>query len=276
MAATRPARRIRLGDVVEIPTARGRVYGQLSHTHGMAGEVLRILPGYFETRPADLESLVAGPTRYFVFVAIDVAVRRLHVFHHVQLLAVPDHAKRFPPIIIVPFDGIDGPLLWKLWDGESEWLSPTPVHGGRKLSQPSSHSPRLVIAELEAGLEPRPGEMFLAEPQRALIDLTSGPPKRGSPQRIAGDIRHFLYFPDRAAAIRAREGLRAIGLLNELRAPEADEREWQVVATVPAADAAALEATRVRLEGLAGEWGGEYDGWEVPLPGGESGRPRPS
>lgn len=261
--------RMRLGDVVEIPTAKGLVYGQLSHTHAMAGEVLRILPGYFESRPAGLESLVAGPTRYFVLLAVDVAVRRLHMFQRLQHLPVPEHVKRFEPIIVVPFSEDEGPVMWKLWDGESEWISPTPMHEGRRLPQPSSHSPRLVIDELGAGLEPNRGEMFLPEPQSPMIDLSGSTPLVVPLSRIAGEVRHFLYFSDRATAKRAREALRAIGLQNEMRAPQADEHEWMVIATVPAANAAGLEETRVRLEGLASECGGEYDGWEAPVSGGK-------
>ena len=66
----RKRRRPRIGDVLEIATPQGFAYAQFTHDHPMEGELLRILPGLYATRPADLAALVQQPERYVTFYAL--------------------------------------------------------------------------------------------------------------------------------------------------------------------------------------------------------------
>ena len=52
--------RPKIGDVIEIATPKGFAYAQFTHDHPMGGEVLRILPGLYASRPNDLASLGAA------------------------------------------------------------------------------------------------------------------------------------------------------------------------------------------------------------------------
>ena len=93
-------------------------------------------------------------------------------------------------------------------------------------------------------------------------------------------MRHFLYFPTKAAAERAATQLRAAGYAEVVvAAPESEyfeeetppgtrplHRDWDVRASgdVPPLGEP-FGDTREHLEALAEEWGGEYGGWELAI-----------
>jgi hypothetical protein len=70
------ARRIRVGDVIEIITSRGFAYGHITHVHkterASYGPLVRVLPGFFDSRPGQFDGLVrqspfwAGDKEWFV------------------------------------------------------------------------------------------------------------------------------------------------------------------------------------------------------------------
>jgi hypothetical protein len=54
------------GDVIEIPTACGLAYAQFVQLDRVShGHVVRVLPGFFESRPDDVAALVEGPERFW-------------------------------------------------------------------------------------------------------------------------------------------------------------------------------------------------------------------
>jgi hypothetical protein len=75
------------------------------------------------------------------------------------------------------------------------------------------------------------------------------------------ESRHFLYLPERAGADAVSETLHRDGWLTSI---ERSERAWLVVATrVRGLTPDLVRQTRTRLEQLASERGGVYDGWEA-------------
>ena len=74
-------------------------------------------------------------------------------------------------------------------------------------------------------------------------------------------VRHFLYVPDRFGAMQVSATLAEEDW-------ETSVQESEDVCLVVAARSQALleplvRRTRMRLESLAAEYGGQYDGWEV-------------
>jgi hypothetical protein len=72
-------KRTRIGDVVEIPTAKGLAYAQYTHYHkdpSEFGELIRVLQGFYEKRPSreELEEIVKKPHRFVIFFPIKYAV----------------------------------------------------------------------------------------------------------------------------------------------------------------------------------------------------------
>ena len=75
------------------------------------------------------------------------------------------------------------------------------------------------------------------------------------------ESRHFLYLPERAGADAVADALHREGWLTSI---EQSEDAWLVVATrVVRLTLDVVRQTRTRLEALASERGGVYDGWEA-------------
>jgi len=70
------AKRLRIGDVVEIPARTGLFYAQYTHSNAEYGALIRVLEGAFTQRPKDIQSLGLSPTRYVLFCFLQSAVNR--------------------------------------------------------------------------------------------------------------------------------------------------------------------------------------------------------
>ena len=117
----RPMARPKIGDICETE-ARGRLlYVQLTHRHPEYGELIRVLAGPHDERPADLPALAREPDLWRGFYPLNAAVRQ-------KLMTVVAHA-------LVPPERVEFPTFksdvrdprtdeiahWWLWDGEREW-----------------------------------------------------------------------------------------------------------------------------------------------------------
>ncbi len=113
------AKRVRIGDVIEIPTAKGLAYAQLSHNVKRWGSLLRILPGFRASRPERFSDLVGQKERFVVFFPLQAAVNR-NIFEVVEHEEVPEHARPLPLFRAAGFIDREGHVHdWWLWDGET-------------------------------------------------------------------------------------------------------------------------------------------------------------
>jgi hypothetical protein len=118
------AKRIRVGDVVEVPTSNGLAYAQVSHIHNEKqsahGPLLRILPGFSTKRPERFDELVAQESTVRMFCALSAAVRK-GICEIVGNVPVPEKDREFP-IFRATDDpaGISG--NWSFWDGQKTWF----------------------------------------------------------------------------------------------------------------------------------------------------------
>lgn len=69
-------KRVRIGDVVEVPTKRGMVYAHYLLHHQEMGALLRLAPGFFEKQPEDLGLLITRPARFVTFLPLGAAINR--------------------------------------------------------------------------------------------------------------------------------------------------------------------------------------------------------
>ena len=65
----------KLGDILEIPTAKGLAYAQYTHEHAQFGSVLRVFDTLFESRPDNFTSLVTGPVRFSTLFPLPASVK---------------------------------------------------------------------------------------------------------------------------------------------------------------------------------------------------------
>jgi hypothetical protein len=87
----------------------------------------------------------------------------------------------------------------------------------------------------------------------------------GADLRKPTEVIVYLYFPSEGAATSAGERLRTMGF-PDVRLSVDDAGEWACVGSREMAPTLnAIRNLSARLEQLAGEYGGEYDGWEAAV-----------
>jgi hypothetical protein len=115
------ARRIKIGDVVEIPTEKGLAYAQFTHKEPQWGSLLRVLPGLFTGRPTALVDLVREKPVFLSFFPLQTAVNR-KIFEIVANCPIPPDAAQFPLFRAPGWTDKSGKVLdWWLWDGQKSW-----------------------------------------------------------------------------------------------------------------------------------------------------------
>lgn len=65
--------RIKLGDIFEINTPKGKAYLHYSYMDNDLGELIRVLPGLFPERPANFDQLAGANERFMVFFPLSAA-----------------------------------------------------------------------------------------------------------------------------------------------------------------------------------------------------------
>jgi hypothetical protein len=87
---------LKIGDVLEVPTPRGLAYVQYTHHQEPLGTLIRVLPGFHQSKPADFVELAKAKELYFVFCPIETLVNQ-GLLQVVSNERVPDSAVQFPP-----------------------------------------------------------------------------------------------------------------------------------------------------------------------------------
>lgn len=143
-------RRAKIGDVAELPTARGLAYAQYTHEHPMFGSVLRVLEGFHEERPADFEAVARGP----ILLETLLAFKGLTYTGEIEVagnVVVPEERRPFP--LFRASGDVGSPTLgstnWWLWDGKESWKIGTLSPGQEELPFKTYPSYALLITWIE-------------------------------------------------------------------------------------------------------------------------------
>ena len=108
---------VRIGDVIELDTAVGLAYGQVTHRVPLYGTLIRVLSRVAHERPISLPDLVQGPERFWVFFPVGAALKR-GLVRKIGNASVPEASKAFPLLRKRGALGADGKVAeWWLWDG---------------------------------------------------------------------------------------------------------------------------------------------------------------
>ena len=113
--------RPRLGDLVEVPTAKGLAY--LHHTHYCEtyGHFIRAIEGLHSQRPDDLEVLIHQPTLFWRFFRLGLACWQ-RLVKIVASFPVPEEFRPVPPMRTTSgHDAYGYPRAWAL------------LHNGRRI-----------------------------------------------------------------------------------------------------------------------------------------------
>ncbi|MGH7471589.1 MAG: hypothetical protein ACRENP_26855 [Longimicrobiales bacterium] len=116
-----PAKRIRVGTVVEIRTPRGLAYAQQTHHLPMFGSLLCVFPGVHSQRPVDIGRVLAQAPQFSTFFPLQEAVSR-GIVEIVTDFPVAADLKHLPTFRVGMPDLRTGEIRsWWFWDGQREW-----------------------------------------------------------------------------------------------------------------------------------------------------------
>jgi len=106
------------GDVVEIHVGNKKAYAQITHNHPSYPPVVRAIEGLFDTRPTDLEALVAGKTRFVAMIPLAGAMTRVGAtLENIGNFPVPQAHRDFPTFRMPIRNKKNEILYWWFWDG---------------------------------------------------------------------------------------------------------------------------------------------------------------
>lgn len=111
------ARRLKVGDLLEVPISQGFAYAQITHFHPTMGELVRVLQGVFPSRPNDFDALAEREHQFVAFIPAKQIVNR-KIFEVVSNAPVPPEARTMP-LFRGGNTNREGQISrWWLWDGK--------------------------------------------------------------------------------------------------------------------------------------------------------------
>ncbi|HLJ26019.1 MAG TPA: ribonuclease E inhibitor RraB [Candidatus Angelobacter sp.] len=265
-------KKARIGDIVEISTPTGLAYVQYTHDGGSSGELVRVFPGLYVNRPADFAALARQKELYFVFYIMNYALR-VGLAEIISNQPVPEWAKPYPTMRhAVALDDFGRVVCWRIISAANP-LTVEELIRAPRFTELTLEQTRLSIYEIwpHAAMVKNLARGWI--PERAeelhLKDKAELAEKRKN-QAVADEssyqgMRHFLYFSKRRNAQEAGEQLHNRGFSVEV-GKNSDGEQWALVATKDAPKTGEeMDELREEMEGLAAQFGGDYDGWEAPL-----------
>ena len=144
-----------VGDIVEFETPKGFAYAQFSNVHERFGELLRVLPGIYQTRREEFADLAQQNERFYVFYPLKAMIKEglVKVVAHSD---VPVQAKPFPLFKAAGWrDPQSGRVQdWWLWDGKEERRIGKLPEKYHDLSLRESWNDTLLIERIVSGWRP--------------------------------------------------------------------------------------------------------------------------
>ena len=113
--------KIKIGDVIEIQTAKGFAYAQYAIKEKGFGALLRVLPCFYKTRPSDFTKIILERERFVTYFPLQAAINK-KIFTVVANCLIPEHAKKIPLFRAAGYVDRQGKVHnWFLHDGETSW-----------------------------------------------------------------------------------------------------------------------------------------------------------
>jgi Regulator of ribonuclease activity B len=120
-----------------------------------------------------------------------------------------------------------------------------------------------MVKELARGWTPQRAEELRIRDKAERQTNGAEQPQRKVPENER--MRHYFYFPEKSSAEKAAQRLRSQEYTAEV-SEGADGTSWQVlVKHAPLFKTEDRDKLREKMEALASELNGEYDGWELAV-----------
>jgi len=151
IGSSKMAKRIKIGDVIQILTSEGVAYAQVTHKNPKYSFLLQVFSGFYPKTPNDFSEVVSEPPQFCAFFPIQTAVNK-GLLSVVANVPVADRNKPFP--IFRTRNGGHGGSCW-LWDGkESKMLDREFTEQELKYSDLGIISAPLLVERIEKGYRP--------------------------------------------------------------------------------------------------------------------------
>ena len=152
--------KLKIGDIVEIRTAKGFAYAHYTHKHKQYGALLRVFDSIYDARPSNYTDLVRQRPAFSCFFPLSAAVNK-KIVSIIGNSAVPHEAQVFPTFR----GGVVNPSthkveVWWLWDGEREWRIGNLTDEQRLLPIAELWSWDLLIERLGSGWLPEEHDLY--------------------------------------------------------------------------------------------------------------------
>lgn len=145
------AKRVKLGDIVQILTSEGISYAQLSHINKEHGYLIRVFEGKYGRIPEDWMEVVSRPVQFSAFFPLQSAVNQ-SLLAVVRNCTIPEAIASFPTFR--SRNGERGGSIW-LRDGNASTMLDRPL-GEEEQSYPVKGiiSAPLLVERIEKGYRP--------------------------------------------------------------------------------------------------------------------------
>ena len=120
-AVNNMAKRVKIGDLVEMPIEHGDAYAQYTHKHARYGALLRVFSEVYPAGASDLESVIEGKVQFSIFCQLQSAIND-GFMSVVSNLSIKDEHADFPLFrsgFVDPFTRKVG--KWWFLNGNEGW-----------------------------------------------------------------------------------------------------------------------------------------------------------
>jgi hypothetical protein len=107
------AKKVKLGDVLQILTSQGVAYAQVTHRHPEFGYLIRVFSGFYGMQPKDFLAVVSAPVQFSAFFVVQSAVNQ-GLLSVASSVPIPEYLQEFPTFR--SRNGGPGGSVW-LWSG---------------------------------------------------------------------------------------------------------------------------------------------------------------
>lgn len=111
------AKKVKIGDILQILTSQGVAYAQVTHKHPKYGYLIRVFAGFYDKPPSDFTTVVQAAPQFSAFFVVQSAVNQ-GLLTVVGNVPVPALLEVFP--VFRSRNGGPGGSVW-LWDGAEEY-----------------------------------------------------------------------------------------------------------------------------------------------------------
>lgn len=149
-------RRVKIGDVVEIPTEKGLAYAHYTHKLKSYGALLRVFKGFYHSRPPDPSEILGQEVLFSTFYPLSAATSQGLVFIAFEA-QVQKRLQEFPTFRSAGLPNPDTGEVktWYLWaGGDSSWEMGELTDEMRKLPIRGVWNHTLLVKRIESGWRP--------------------------------------------------------------------------------------------------------------------------